>query len=222
MNATRRDLDRLVGVMTLLLVFAMAARFAVGADTWWHLRAGEWIWQHKALPWVDHFSYTRAGSPWHYPGWPIEVLMYGLVRLGGLGALGVWQAIMVTATFAVVWKMSSGHPLLKAAFVLLGAVTASFHWTARPYLVTLLFTALFLWLLQSWKAGRRRALWWLPVLMVVWVKAVIFWGWCGGACISRPRWCAAQAALETATRHKPRVVLCVSWRSWVFCWWLPF
>jgi len=183
MNDQRRDLDRLAGVITLLLVFAMAARFAVGPDTWWHLRAGEWIWQHKALPWVDHFSYTRAGAAWHYPGWPIEVLMYGLVRLGGLGALGLWQAAMVTAVFAVVWKMTPGHPFLKSALVLLGAVTASFHWTARPYLITLLFTALFLWFLQQWKAGRRKMLWWLPVLMVIWVNShggyilgLVWWG----------------------------------------------
>ncbi len=171
MDENRQNLDRLVGVLTLLLVFAMAARFAVGADTWWHLRAGEWIWQHGRLPWVDHFSYTRAGTAWHYPGWPVEVLMYGMVRAWGLGALGVWQAVMVTAVFAIVWKMSAGHPFLKAVLVLLGAVTASLHWTARPYLVTLLMTALFLWLLKRWKAGQRRALWWLPVLMVVWVNS---------------------------------------------------
>jgi len=179
----RHELDRLVGVITLLLIFAMAARFAVGPDTWWHLRAGEWIWQHKALPWVDHFSYTRAGAAWHYPGWPIEVLMYGLVRLGGLGALSLWQAVMMTAVFAVVWKMASGHPFLKAALLLLGAVTASFHWTARPYLLTLLFSVLFLWLLQQWKAGRRKMLWWLPALMVIWVNShggyilgLVWWG----------------------------------------------
>ncbi len=210
MSEHNRDLDRLAGVLTLLLVFAMAARFAVSADTWWHLRAGEWIWQHKALPWVDHFSYTRAGAPWHYPGAPVEVLMYWLVRLGGLGMLGVWQAVMVTATFALVWDMSPGHPLLKAAVLLLGAVTASPHWIARPYLVTLFFTALFLWLLARWKAtGARWALWLLPLLMVVWVNThggyilgLVWWGVYFVSAVGRCGW-------AKVTRN-PQAALCRS------------
>ncbi len=179
----RRNLDRLVAMLTLLLVFLIAARYTIGPDTWWHLRAGAWIWQHKALPMVDPFSFTKAGAPWHYPGGVIEVWMYGLYRLGGLGMLNLWTAGMVTLTFAVVWATAKAHPLLKAAFVLLGALTASPHWMARPFLMTVLLTALFIYLLERWRAGHRWALWALPMLMVLWVNShggyilgVVWWG----------------------------------------------
>ncbi len=188
MNEHNRDLDRLAGVLTLLLVFAMAARFAVSADTWWHLRAGEWIWQHKALPWVDHFSYTRAGAPWHYPGAPVEVLMYWLVRWGGLGALNLAVALVVTLTWGFVWLTIGTldvavHPLVKVVVVALGAAASAVYWSARPHLATFLLSALFLWVLARAKGHRGRLLWWLPVLMVLWVNShgafimgIVWWG----------------------------------------------
>jgi hypothetical protein len=35
---------------------AMATRLAVDTDTWWHLRTGQWIVEHCAVPHTDPFS----------------------------------------------------------------------------------------------------------------------------------------------------------------------
>ena len=59
---------RLVTWIVFLAIFAMAARMSVDTDTWWHLRAGQWIVEHRAVPQVDPFSYTRLGDAWQYPG----------------------------------------------------------------------------------------------------------------------------------------------------------
>src|SRR3970040_255321 len=60
---------RLVTAITLCAIFAMAARVSVDTDTWWHLRTGQWIVEHHAVPQTDPFSYTRAGAEWKIPGW---------------------------------------------------------------------------------------------------------------------------------------------------------
>ena len=38
-------------------------------DTYWHIRAGEWMLAHHAVLRTDVFSYTRPGAPWHTQEW---------------------------------------------------------------------------------------------------------------------------------------------------------
>ncbi len=47
---------RLVILILFLAIFAMAARISVDSDTWWHLRAGQWILEQGRLPETDPFS----------------------------------------------------------------------------------------------------------------------------------------------------------------------
>ena len=44
---------RLVVGLTFLAVFTMATRVSVDTDTWWHLRAGEWIVEHRQIILTD-------------------------------------------------------------------------------------------------------------------------------------------------------------------------
>ena len=50
-----------------LAAFALAA-FSPGllndSDTYWHIRAGEWMLAHHQVLRADVFSYTAAGAPW--------------------------------------------------------------------------------------------------------------------------------------------------------------
>ncbi|MEW6717727.1 MAG: hypothetical protein AB1345_09515 [Chloroflexota bacterium] len=174
---------RLIIWITFIAVFVMAARVSVDTDTWWHLRAGQWVWEHRAILHADTFSYTRAGATWQYPGWLIEVPMYLLYQAFGAGGLNVWTAFMVMLAFFFVWKAMSGGPFLRA-FVLIFAVTVSgVYWAARPYMVTFLLSAVYLCLLEDFRWRGADRLWWLPVLTVVWVNShggfalgFILWG----------------------------------------------
>lgn len=176
-------MHRLVMWITFLAVFAMAARVSVDTDTWWHLRTGQWIVENRSIPQTDPFSYTRFGENWQHPGWLVQVPMYLLYQLGGPGALNLWTAGMVTLAFIFVWHTLSGGPFLRGFAIILGATVAAVYWAARPYLVTFLLTAVFLWILEDFRWRKRDRLWWLPLLMVVWVNShggylagVLMWG----------------------------------------------
>jgi hypothetical protein len=166
---------RLVTLIVFLAVFAMAARVSVDTDTWWHLRAGQWIVEHHAVPQVDPFSYTRQGDVWQYPGWVVEVPMYWIYRALGPGGLNIWTAFMVTLAFVFVWKTLSGGVFLRAFVVVLAAAASGVYWAARPYLVTFVLAAVFLWILEDfrWEKGRGAhiRIWLLPVLMVLWANS---------------------------------------------------
>jgi hypothetical protein len=166
---------RLVQAATLLAVFAMAAHYALDSDTWWHLRAGEWILTHGAVPQVDVFSHTRLGDAWQYPGWLIQVWMAAVVSGLGLGGLNLWTAALVTLAFALLWPILEGGPLLRAFAVVLAALTSGIYWAARPYLATFVLAAAALVVLTraSNAVGRARWRWLLalPLLMVGWANS---------------------------------------------------
>ncbi|MDD5468930.1 MAG: hypothetical protein PHS96_14095 [Anaerolineales bacterium] len=166
---------RLVIWITFLAIFAMVLRISIDTDTWWHLRAGQWIVENRAVPRVDAFSYTRFGAAWEYPGWLVEVPMYAIYATGGAGGLNLWTAIMVVLAFAFIYPALSGGPFLRAFVLVLAAAVSAVYWAARPYLVTFVFTAIFIWVLEAhrWTGEGRssRRLWLLPVLMVIWANS---------------------------------------------------
>ena len=175
LNIKGMQTRNLVIWITFLAVFAMAATFAVDTDTWWHLRAGEWMAENRQILQVDVFSHTRYGEAWRYPGWLAEIPMYAIYHLAGPGGLNLWTAAMVTLAFVFVWRVQSGSPYLRAFITVLGAAASGVYWAARPYLVTFLLAGVFLWILESWRwredAKYTRHLWLLPPVMAVWANS---------------------------------------------------
>ncbi len=90
---------------------------------------------------------------------------------------------MVTLAFAFIWRALSGGVFLRAFTLILAATASGVYWAARPYLVTFLLAAVFLWLLEDFRWRKADRLAWLPVLMVVWANShggfavgIILWG----------------------------------------------
>src|SRR5271166_2472106 len=91
------------GVVLLFGLLAMTARNAIDPDLWWHLRAGQWIVETRAVPHFDPFSFTRAGHAWVAHEWLSEVAFYELWKLGGAAALIVFSAVVTTMGFMLLY-----------------------------------------------------------------------------------------------------------------------
>lgn len=169
----RLTLPRLVIALTFIAIFAMAARVSADTDTWWHLRTGQWIVEHGAIPQTDPFSHTRLGADWRIPGWVMQVPLYGLYALLGYAGLNLFTAALVTLTFVLVYPTCTGHPLLRAFTLVLAATASGIYWSARPHLLSLVLTAAFALVLYRWRhspdRGWRRLLS-LPALMALWAN----------------------------------------------------
>ena len=157
---------RLFTAILFLALFVMAAREIADPDFWWHLRTGQFIVETRTIPHGDIFSFTNAGRPWVTHEWLSEVLMFALYALGSFPALILAFAAIIALTFAFVYARCAGKPYIATPALLLAALATAPTWGARPQMISLLLTSVFLYILDK----RRDLLWTLPLLMILWVN----------------------------------------------------
>ena len=167
------DVAFLVPIIVLYVRGGGARTLLGDGNTGWHLRTGQWILAHNRVPDHDIFSFTKAGQPWFAWEWLWDVVFAWLNLHWGLAAVVLVNTILIGAVLALVYKLAwwkSHNALVSIAVTLLAVAGSSLHWLARPHLFTWLFVILFCWLLEHDRAARTRAVWWLPVLMVLWTN----------------------------------------------------
>ena len=144
-------------------------------DTGWHIRTGEWILAHHAVPYRDLFSYSKPDSIWYAWEWLADVIFAGLNGIGGLAAVSLFAMLLIAVTFTLVFRLArrKSNAVLAITVTVVAMAGSSIHWLARPHLFTLLFAVIFLNALDRVREGHTRVagipwLVLLPVLTVVW------------------------------------------------------
>jgi hypothetical protein len=163
--------SRLVIAIGLLGILLIAGRVMIDSDTWWHLRTGQWILENRQLPGVDSFSFTRAGTEWHFPGWLAEILMYAAYQIAGLAGVNLLFILIALSACLIILRSMQGDPFIRAFILVLAGTSAAVYWSARPQMLSFLFGALFFLSLRSFQQGKNNTLWMLPFVMVVWVNS---------------------------------------------------
>jgi len=150
-------------------------------DTGWHIRTGEWILANHQVPAGDIFSFSRAGAPWYAWEWLSEVVFAGLFRLGGLQAVVLLAIVVLSLTFALLYRLArrKANPFVAIAITMLAAAGSSIHWLARPHLFTLLFLVLFYAALEEVREGRTKR-WGIPYLAILPVATILWTNLHGG------------------------------------------
>lgn len=156
--------ERLCTALFVLGVASAASFMPAQNDTWWHLRAGEEIWRTGTASLSDSFSHTAAGNYWPNHEWLSQLLFYGLYRLGGMPLLTAFCALLVTATWLIVWQLTSASPVRRLLLSLVGVIPTTLAWSIRPQVLSLFFVALTALLLFR----RRFSL--LPLVFVLWAN----------------------------------------------------
>lgn len=167
------DLFFLLPAVWLFSWLGGTATLLSDGDTGWHIRTGEWIWSHGAVPKADIFSFTKPGEPWYAWEWLWDLLFAGIHHAGGLSAVAFVTicllGIMSVLTFRMV-RRTTDNDLVAAAVATLAVAGTSIHWLARPHLFSMLFVLAFAHLLLSVKQGKTSALLLLPLLMILWTN----------------------------------------------------
>ncbi|MBE9531987.1 MAG: hypothetical protein IME98_04190, partial [Proteobacteria bacterium] len=169
-----------ISILLLLLVFSQAFVNIYDYDVWFHIKAGEYMLSNFEILSRDVFSYTALDSPWVAHEWLFEVMLYIIAAIGSLVAVTVFKAAVICAIFALYLRhfrrISISMPVT-IVFLTLASLLARERFIERPEIISYLFSAAFIVMLEtirrnrtgliSWKDDR---LWLFPVLMVLWAN----------------------------------------------------
>jgi hypothetical protein len=171
------DLVRMAA--TVVLYSLPAALFIRGfyvsdPDIWWHLRTGQWILQHHAIPYTDPFSLYGMGKPWIAYSWLFDTVMAVLFGPFGLTGIVLYEIavrlVLGVALFHLVRGLVSEF-WRAAALTALALYAISYVVGPRPGMLTILFVILELdILLAVCRTGRGRKLWLLPGMFAIWAN----------------------------------------------------
>jgi hypothetical protein len=159
------------------------------SDFWWHLKTGQYIVEHRALPVPDPFAFTTANAGEAYAGeavtrhfnltheWLAQVLFYTVWRFTGFGGVVLFRATLLAVFCGLVglvaWRRCGGFYRSLAAACAAAGMAIRFA-LDRPYLITFLLLAATIAILEY-----RRWLWLLPPLFLIWANCHggFFLGW---------------------------------------------
>ena len=184
-----------------------------GPETGVHVRAGEWILTHRAVPRQDLFSFSIAGRPWCDWEWLSDVFYALLYRWAGLAAIAAFSLGLLCVTSVIVYRTARLHAYRLCAFAItcLVMATATIHWLARPHLFTWLLVAAFCGVIERSRVRRqRRLLLGLPLLMLAWVN--VHPGFLAGFLILAVWWAAETAQARLGCRREE--VADEGWSRW--------
>src|SRR5262249_6699995 len=171
-------------VETLLRLLMLAAVFAIPAvvvlqpvidwDLWWHLRTGQWVLEHRAVPATDPFAQGGSDKPWLAYSWLFEVLLYLCFwSLGLTGVMLLTLALSLLIALLLYRFLSRRIPsfLKAAALTGLALLALVMLFRPRPWQFSILFSLLTLDAVLTLRAGKSRwAVWLLPVGFALWAN----------------------------------------------------
>jgi hypothetical protein len=146
-------------------------------DFWWHVRTGQYILAH-GLQSHDLYTFTVPGHVWTDHEWLTEVLMAWVYGWGGMPAISIgfglltWAGLLLLARSA---RAGSGPYVVVGLGLALAVAAGGPIWGPRAQMITFFLTCLEMYWIRSYLAGRSRALYWFPLLTVLWAN--LHGGW---------------------------------------------
>lgn len=158
------------GVYALLLF--VGDRLLADSDTYWQIAVGRWILDHRTLPSVDIYSYTKAGAPWVSSSWLAQILFAKAYDLAGWTGPAALAAACAAASFALLTAiLSRALPAIYASLIALTALVLTCgHLLARPHV--LVMPIMLVWANGLMTASERREApsFWLLPLIALWAN----------------------------------------------------
>ncbi|MBA7492173.1 hypothetical protein ES702_02722 [subsurface metagenome] len=168
-----KALSSLLLVSTLVFIVLVTALPVNNPDIWYHLKTGEYIVQEKTIPKKDFYSFTAAGREWIAQWWFYDVIVFFLQNRFGFNSLIYLKVAIGILIFFVLYKTLRFYQL-PDAFILILLVFSAWivgtAWVDRPHIFSYLFTVLLMWVLISYQFGKKRPLFLIPPLFLIWAN----------------------------------------------------
>lgn len=175
---TPHPLTSVIFIVAFAFLYFNASPLLYDPDVPWHLAAGQYILDHKTIPFSDLWSFTMEEQQeytWYNIAWGWDVVIALIANLFGEGGLFV-----ITVAFAAFIVSLMAHHLLQRGYhddvvKIMATLVGLVIWHslfARPHLMSYLLAFVFYIILHNNKEKHHKhpLLITLPLLMVLWVN----------------------------------------------------
>jgi hypothetical protein len=163
------------------LIFIISSLFLLrniyDPDFFWHIKTGEWIWQHKAFPSVDPFAFTSSGhhtTREHFilTSFWLSQVAYQLIYLaGGLSGIVLLRFLIVGILLFTLWKREHGDNIVYLGLLMIFLTSfLKLYPIERPQVFSFLCFAILLYQLEKISRPPSPGLFLIPLLMLVWAN----------------------------------------------------
>lgn len=165
-------------IISFLLIAVFSLHRVVDTDIWWHLKTGEYTLKGRELVTEDIFSYTARDKSglgidlWLLPQWLSQVILYAFCSLTGIGGLVLFKTLILVASFAILYLTGyrRANPTVLMGCLVFAGFTTHNWFSLRPYMFSLLFLTLDLYVLERYRSGKRNLLFVLPLIQILWAN----------------------------------------------------
>lgn len=206
-NIARALVPLFAGATAYLLFLSMGEILLRDSDTLWQIRIGQWIVEHRTMPYTDVHTFTRLGEPWMSSSWLSQVLFAAAYeKLGWAGPIILTSlAIGATVTIFIHLLDQYADQTRSILLVTLAVLMSATHFLARPHMLAFPFMVAFLGGLVAAADRRSHPSWLLLPVLAVWAN--LHGGFVLGLALIGPIgleavWC---------TDPKNRVTLAIRW-----------
>jgi hypothetical protein len=171
MKVVEKILQRVAPIFPYFLVFVASLFVPSDPDLGWHLKYGEYFFQHHAILRENLYSTMMAHYHWANTDWATDILTYFIFHHFGFLGLTLLGAIVITATFfffAKAARLTLWDEILLFPFLLYLEQPLNVI-SFRGQLLSLLFTGVLFFLISRYRRYSK-ILWWLVPLFFVWVN----------------------------------------------------
>jgi len=160
---------KILFVLPYLIVFIYSLYTAADPDLGWHLKYGEYFWQHGTLLRDNTFSTMMPSFHWANTSWLTDIIAYTAFHLGGFFGLAIAAALLVTFTFyffakafsMTLWQQTIIFPLVLYLEEPINAISF------RGQQIALLFVGVLFYLISLYEK-KPKTLWLVIPLFLVW------------------------------------------------------
>lgn len=163
-----------------VVVILYLSRPLYDPDFYWHLKTGQWIWNHQALPYHDPFGippHPEQNSRFEFiltSYWLIQLILYGCYTLFGMSGIILFRIIIATGLFFMFARWTNIRNSAAVSVVTLGTMLLlEFYFIERPQFLSFVFFAMLLTVLFKSLYNKSTSFTWstpatLSLIMICW------------------------------------------------------
>ena len=168
-----QKLNYIIGIIAISILFgvmAFAANIEIkDLDLWLHLGMGKFILENGYVPDKDMLSCTIQGRPWINHEWLFQVTIYTIYKIWGALGLNYMQVSIAVITMCILLFLgyNKDRQLGTLLMLLITFVVYQSRFTHRPDLFSLLFFAIYIYILAL-HIDKRWSVYVLFIIQVLW------------------------------------------------------